>query len=39
MPPYGDRVYDPLDRWAIVDHVRKLQAETPLPPAAPGGPK
>ncbi len=39
MPPYGDRIYDPLDRWAIVDHVRKLQAETPLPPAPPGGPK
>ena len=39
MPPYGDKVYDPLDRWAIVDHVRKLQAETPLPPAPPGGPK
>lgn len=39
MPRYGDKVYDPLDRWAIVDHVRKLQAETPLPPAPPGGPK
>ena len=39
MPRYGDKIYDPLDRWAIVDHVRKLQAETPLPPAAPGGPK
>ena len=39
MPRYGDKIYDPLDRWAVVDHVRKLQAETPLPPAAPGGPK
>jgi len=26
MPRYGDKVYDPLDRWAIVNHVRKLQA-------------
>jgi mono/diheme cytochrome c family protein len=39
MPRYGDKIYDPTDRWAIVNHVRKLQAETPLPPAPPGGPK
>lgn len=39
MPRYGDRVYDPLDRWAIVNHVRKLQAAAPQPPPAPGGPK
>lgn len=39
MPRYGDKIYDPLDRWAIVDHVRKLQAAIPLPPAPPGGPK
>jgi mono/diheme cytochrome c family protein len=39
MPRYGDKIYDPADRWAIVNHVRKLQAETPLPPAPPGGPK
>jgi mono/diheme cytochrome c family protein len=39
MPRYGDKIYDPADRWAIVNHVRKLQAETPLSPAPPGGPK
>jgi mono/diheme cytochrome c family protein len=42
MPRYGDKVYDPTDRWAIVNHVRKLQAAAPppaAPAAAPGGPK
>ena len=42
MPRYGDKVYDPADRWAIVNHVRKLQAAAPPPapaPPAPGGPK
>jgi|SRR6476646_9736668 len=42
MPRYGDKVYDPADRWAIVNHVRKLQAAAPAPapPApVPGGPK
>jgi mono/diheme cytochrome c family protein len=39
MPRYGDKVFDPMDRWAIVNHVRKLQADTPLPPAPPGGAK
>src|SRR3954470_14853554 len=36
MPRYGDKVYLPSDRWAIVNHVRKLQAATPAPeePAA-----
>ncbi len=36
MPRYGDKVYAPNDRWAIVNHVRKLQAGSPAPPAAPG---
>jgi mono/diheme cytochrome c family protein len=36
MPRYGDKVYDPNERWAIVTHVRKLQAQAPAPPAAPG---
>jgi mono/diheme cytochrome c family protein len=36
MPRYGDKVYDPAERWAIVSHVRKLQANGPAPPAAPG---
>jgi mono/diheme cytochrome c family protein len=26
MPRYGDKVYRPEDRWAIVNHVRRLQA-------------
>jgi mono/diheme cytochrome c family protein len=37
MPRYGDKVYLPADRWAIVNHVRKLQAAAPAaaePPAA-----
>jgi mono/diheme cytochrome c family protein len=29
-PRYGDKVYLPADRWAIVNHVRKLQGQTPL---------
>jgi mono/diheme cytochrome c family protein len=36
MPRYGDKVYAPMERWAIVNHVRKLQARYPAPPAAPG---
>lgn len=36
MPRYGDKVYLPSDRWAIVNHVRKLQAQTPLGPEPPG---
>jgi len=36
MPRYGDKVYAPIDRWAIVSHVRKLQGRSPAPPAAPG---
>ena len=36
MPRYGDKVYAPIDRWAIVSHVRKLQTRSPAPPAAPG---
>jgi mono/diheme cytochrome c family protein len=35
MPRYGDKVFDPIDRWAIVNHVRKLQAAAPQPAAAP----
>ena len=26
MPRYGDKVYRPDDRWAIVNHVRRLQS-------------
>jgi mono/diheme cytochrome c family protein len=36
MPRYGDKVYAPAERWAIVNHVRKLQAQGPAPAAAPG---
>jgi mono/diheme cytochrome c family protein len=35
MPRYGDKVYAPADRWAIVNHVRKLQTQSPAPAAAP----
>ena len=34
MPRYGDKVVVPVDRWAIVNHVRKLQAESPVTPGA-----
>ena len=30
MPRYGDKVYLPSDRWAIVNHVRKLQGQASL---------
>jgi mono/diheme cytochrome c family protein len=36
MPRYGDKVYAPAERWAVVNHVRKLQAQAPAPAAAPG---
>jgi mono/diheme cytochrome c family protein len=36
MPRYGDKVYDPTERWAIVNHVRKLQSKAPAAPAAAG---
>jgi mono/diheme cytochrome c family protein len=36
MPRYGDKVYLPSDRWAIVNHVRKLQGQSPLGPEPAG---
>jgi mono/diheme cytochrome c family protein len=36
MPRYGDKVYLPSDRWAIVNHVRKLQGQAPLAPEPAG---
>jgi mono/diheme cytochrome c family protein len=36
MPRYGDKVYLPEDRWAIVNHVRKLQGQTQLAPEPAG---
>ena len=39
MPRYGDKVYLPSDRWAIVSHVRKLQARTPAGPEPAGAEK
>jgi mono/diheme cytochrome c family protein len=36
MPRYGDKVYAPSDRWAIVNHIRKLQARSPAPAEPPG---
>ena len=32
MPRYGDKVAIPGERWAIVSHLRKLQAQSPAPP-------
>jgi mono/diheme cytochrome c family protein len=32
MPRYGDKVYAPIERWAVVNHVRKLQRQSPAPP-------
>ncbi len=36
MPKYGDKVNNPIDRWAIVNHVRKLQAAAPATKATGG---
>ena len=36
MPRYGDKVYAPTDRWAVVNHVRKLQSQSAAPPAPAG---
>jgi mono/diheme cytochrome c family protein len=36
MPRYGDKVYLPSDRWAIVNQVRKLQGQAPLAPEPAG---
>jgi len=35
MPRYGDKVYLPFDRWAIVNHIRTLQAQSPAPQEPP----
>jgi mono/diheme cytochrome c family protein len=35
MPRYGDKVYRPADRWAIVNYVRTLQAAAPAAVPAP----
>ena len=40
MPRYGDKVYRPADRWAIVNYVRTLQSGAPAAAtdsAAPAG--
>jgi mono/diheme cytochrome c family protein len=36
MPRYGDKLYAPADRWAIVSYIRQLQGRSPAPPAAAG---
>ncbi|HEX3275295.1 MAG TPA: cytochrome c [Gemmatimonadales bacterium] len=36
MPRYGDKVYLPSERWAIVNHIRKLQGQVPAGPEAAG---
>ena len=35
MPRYGDKVYRPADRWAIVNYVRTLQSSAPGTAPAP----
>ena len=30
MPRYGDKIYRPLDRWAVVNYLRQLQAGAAL---------
>ena len=37
MPKYGDKLPNPTARWAIVNHLRTLQGQSPLPAAAPTG--
>ena len=39
MPRYGDKIYAPIDRWAVVNHVRRLQGRgtTPTEPAPTAG--
>ncbi len=40
MPRYGDKIWEPLDRWAVVNHLRRLQGSAPAGPPdapAPGG--
>lgn len=27
MPRYGDKIYAPVDRWAVVNYIRQLQAQ------------
>lgn len=36
MPRYGDKIYMPLERWAVVNHLRKLQRQTPAAAEPPG---
>ena len=37
MPRYGDKIFNPMDRWAVVNYVRKLQAQAPDGGAPAGG--
>lgn len=30
MPAYGDKLHRPAMRWAVVNYIRKLQADAPL---------
>lgn len=32
MPRYGDKIPVPAERWAIVNHVRQLQTDSPVAP-------
>jgi mono/diheme cytochrome c family protein len=35
MPLYGDKIYQPRDRWAVVSQVRRLQGGAPTPGTTP----
>ena len=39
MPRYGDKVYRPADRWAIVNYLRTLQSGAPATVPAPAAPQ
>ncbi len=36
MPRYGDKIFNPEHRWAVVNYLRMLQAQGAQPAAAPG---
>lgn len=37
MPQYGDKIYRPEHRWAVVNYVRRLQQQAPVAGAAGAG--
>jgi mono/diheme cytochrome c family protein len=43
MPPYGDKIFRPADRWAVVNYLRELQGlggtSSPASASNPGAPR